>query len=150
MFSYHGLKYIFKNNVDVSSSLNRFKSVNRRSIIKRWATVWFLRLVISSRHLAPICRKIFAYFCKGNKKKTNKVPIFTARMSTGRTKHHHVGNLIGDNYFNCRFNLIQLQSWLKAPLRSRSHMTSHITSGKSREKICISRQLNFFAFKLTI
>lgn len=107
---------------------------------------WSFLLVI----WPPFVARFLHTFVREIKKKTNKVPIFTARMSTGRTKHHHVGNLIGDNYFNCRFNLIQLQSWLKAPLRSRSHMRSHITSGKSREKICISRQLNFFAFKLTI
>lgn len=59
------------------------------------------------------------------------------------------GNLIGDNWFNCRLNLFQLQRWLTVPSPSRSYMTSHIMAGGSREKICISQHLNFFAFKLT-
>ena len=103
----------------------------------------------SRRQIDPYLSQDFRILSKG---KQVQIPI-SDRQNTHR-RHTTpscpvIGNLIGDNQFNCRLNLIQLQRWLTAPSRSRSHMTSHIMAGRSREKICISRHLNFIAFKLT-
>lgn len=48
-----------------------------------------------------------------------------------------IGDLIGDNWFDCLLNLIHLRIWLTTPFQSRSYMTSHIMAGRSKKNIYI-------------
>lgn len=61
-----------------------------------------------------------------------------------------IGDLIGDDWFDCLLNLIHLRIWLTTPFCSRSYMTSHIMAGRSKRRKKYTYRVIWYVLSLAL